>query len=69
MKAISGRSLKEDNKMLYRDVVLLYENRNKIAHRGGSGLSTEDVLREHIASAGKVFDWLAEISAASTTDH
>ncbi len=68
IKAISGRSLREDDTMLYRDVVLLYENRNKIAHRGGSGLSTDDVLREHIASAGKVFNWLAEISAASTSD-
>jgi hypothetical protein len=63
MDAICGRSLRTENRVLHKDISLLYENRNRIAHRGGTGLSTDDVLRGHITSADQAFDWLNDIIA------
>lgn len=63
MEAVCSRLLRKEDPALYKDVDLLYQNRNKIAHRGGTGLLTDDVLRGHVVSAGQAFAWLDGIVA------
>lgn len=58
LKAVCGKSLREEDRNLYKAIDLLFQDRNKIAHRGGAGLSPDDTLKEHIRSAKSVFKWL-----------
>lgn len=62
MNAVCGRSLRDENRNLYKEIDLLFQDRNKIAHKGGSGLSTDDMLLKHISSADSVFQWLNGIT-------
>jgi hypothetical protein len=59
-KAVVSRSLKEENASLYKRVDKLFQDRNKIAHRGGEGLA-DDVLAEHVATAREVLEWLSTV--------
>ena len=65
MKAALGRSLREDDKQLYRAIAdsptknALFQNRNAIAH---SGAEVElKVAQENVRAARKVFTWLDEL--------
>jgi hypothetical protein len=55
-KAVVGRSLKDENRALYRRIVRLFEIRNAIAHRGE--VPEEGEARGAIAAAGEAMDWL-----------
>lgn len=59
-KAVVTRSLKEENASLYKRVDKLFQDRNKIAYRGGEGL-TDDVLAEHVATAREALEWLSTV--------
>ena len=64
--AICGRSLRLDNKDLYKDARRLFEDRNAIAHRGGDRLIddrlTVHVATAHVATARSIFDYLNSLS-------
>jgi hypothetical protein len=57
LDAVCGRSLRRDNRELFNAVKTLFEDRNRIAHRGGEGLDTSELGR-HIATAQAVFTYL-----------
>jgi hypothetical protein len=58
LEAVCGRSLRKENIDLYKDIDLLFQDRNRIAHKGGDRVSADDILKKHIRSAKSVFDWL-----------
>ncbi|MET9079951.1 hypothetical protein ABZX95_49705 [Streptomyces sp. NPDC004232] len=58
--AVVGRSLKADDRELFKAVQALFEARNRIAHRGESP-SMEEV-RKHVATARSVFAWLDSLA-------
>jgi len=58
LKAVCGKSLREEDRNLYKKIDLLFQDRNKIAHRGGTGVSPDSTLKEHISSAKSAFEWL-----------
>jgi len=60
LKAVCGRSLREDDKDLHRAVERLFQDRNKIAHRGGADLD-EGTLRDHVRTADRVFGYLDQV--------
>jgi hypothetical protein len=54
---VLGRSLREDNDVLYRDALMLYRSRNKIVHSGTTEDAQEEVLpieREGAAAALRI---------------
>jgi hypothetical protein len=61
-KAIAGHSLSDEDGSLYRAVEKLFKVRNHIAHRGGMGV-TKEQMREAVAAASKAFQWLESIEA------
>jgi hypothetical protein len=65
MKAVCGKSLRDEDRLLYKEIDVLFQDRNKIAHRGGSSVSSDDILRKHIISARSAFEWLEEIQSES----
>jgi hypothetical protein len=58
MDAICNRSLRRESKALYKDIELLFQNRNRIAHRGGAGISNDEELKGHLTAATYAFIWL-----------
>jgi hypothetical protein len=57
-KVVIGRSLREENLELYKRVDKLFQDRNKIAHRGGPELA-DDTLAEHVNTAREALKWLS----------
>jgi len=58
MAAALGRSLKSDDREMYKDINRLFEIRNGIAHRGEK--PEENEARRVVLAARKVFRWLDE---------
>lgn len=56
MKAISGRSLRDDDRALRKNVEQLFRTRNDIAHRGRA--PTDDEGMECLRAAVRAFRWL-----------
>jgi hypothetical protein len=56
-RAITGRSLSEENAQLYRRLERAFTIRNRIAHRGGEGVHQEDLVRAFVAAKAS-FEWL-----------
>jgi hypothetical protein len=67
LKAICGRSLREEDKNLYKQIDMLFQDRNKIAHRGSAGISSPEALRGYVAAATAAFNWLDELLAQDGT--
>jgi hypothetical protein len=65
MSAVCNRSLLKEDKNLWKQVDLLFQDRNKIAHKGGKRASPDDVLRQHITSAKAAFNWLNGVQSAA----
>jgi hypothetical protein len=61
MDSICNRSLRKEDMTLYRNIEHLFQDRNKIAHKGGKGVSDDKVLRGHIKAATWAFVWLNEL--------
>lgn len=61
LKAICGKSLRDEDRSLYNEIDLLFQDRNRIAHRGGIRVSSDNILRNHIASAKSAFEWLDKL--------
>jgi hypothetical protein len=59
MKAAIGRSLKEDDKPTYVNVNVLFETRNRIAHRGEQ--PKPDEARAVVKAAEAALAWLSEL--------
>jgi hypothetical protein len=64
-KAVVGRSLKDENRALYRRVIRLFEIRNAIAHRGA--VPEEAEARDAIATAGEAMDWLRSLGSQANS--
>jgi hypothetical protein len=64
LKAVCGRSLREDDPGLFKAVTRLYEVRNKIAHRGRS-VHPDGELWTHVMTAVGAFAYLDEILSSS----
>ncbi|GAA0970765.1 hypothetical protein GCM10009555_020220 [Acrocarpospora macrocephala] len=60
LKAVCGRSMKEENRGLWKDVDKLFQVRNKVAHVGGQGLPP-DMLRGKVEIAVQAFEWLNQV--------
>ena len=58
LKSVCGKLLRDEDRSLYNDIVLLFEDRNRIAHRGGSKHSPDTTLKKLIISAKSTFKWL-----------
>jgi hypothetical protein len=58
MAAVCGRSLRVEDKSLFKEVEKIFQDRNKIAHKGGTKVSLDDVLKKHVTSAKAAFAWL-----------
>lgn len=59
--AVGGRSLRVDDKHLFKALTTLFEDRNRIAHRGGEGILLEG-LNAHVQTADRVFLYLDEVA-------
>jgi len=57
-KAVSGKSLREENKDLYKRLERLFRDRNQVAHSGGAELA-DDALIAHVRTAREAIEWLA----------
>lgn len=44
-RAICGRSLRDENRNLFKEIDLLFQDRNKIAHKGGEKVSPDILLK------------------------
>ncbi|MFD0883859.1 hypothetical protein ACFQ08_04715 [Streptosporangium algeriense] len=64
IEAICGRSLKKENKDLWKAVDRLFQIRNKIAHAGGEGLAIGD-LKGHSETALQAFEWIDSLISHS----
>jgi hypothetical protein len=58
-EAVVGRSLRTDDRPLYKRVDLLFQLRNRIAHHGHDPAIAE--AREAVSTAIDVFDWLGDL--------
>ncbi len=58
-KAVAGRSLRDENRDLFKKLVSLFEMRNKLAHRGT--VLTESESADHVRTAIAVFGWLESL--------
>lgn len=56
MKAVAGRSQREDDRELWKQVNRLVEIRNNVAHRGH--MATSDEADECLGAAVRAFRWL-----------
>jgi hypothetical protein len=56
-KAVTGRSLREENKPAYKGLEALFKDRSDVAHRGAR--IHEDVVRAHLANADVALEWTA----------
>ena len=55
-RAVTGRSLRDDDAPLHDEVELLFKRRNDAAHRGK--LPPSDEAFNPVATASRLFDWL-----------
>jgi hypothetical protein len=62
IKAVCGRSMRDEDRPLWNAVKLLFTERNKIAHKGGEGLN-EDILKDHCKVANRAFVWVDGVIA------
>lgn len=62
-KAVTGRSLREDNKPVYKGLVALFEDRNKVAHRGKD--IDQSVAQAHLVNAEEAMSWAEELVHAA----
>ena len=53
--AVTGRSLRLEDKELYKQVDILFQNRNDVAHRGGE--KTSEAVRGGIMAAANAIVW------------
>ncbi|MBV9012284.1 MAG: hypothetical protein JO272_09590 [Pseudonocardiales bacterium] len=67
LKAVCGKSMREDKKELFKSVEKLYQTRNSIAHRGGRDICGDSELGELIRSAVKAFAYLDELLLMHST--
>jgi hypothetical protein len=58
--ALCGHSLRRENKELFKSATHLFEFRNRIAHRGGEGLSSQELI-PHIATARAIFEYIDSV--------
>ena len=56
-KAVTGRSLREENRSVYKGVVTLFEDRNGVAHRGKE--IADGVAQTHLKNAEAALEWTA----------
>lgn len=63
MKAICGRSLSDENKVLFSRVQKMFSARNKVAHMGGKALQADENLLGHVETAREAFAWLNSVVA------
>lgn len=56
-KAISGRSLRDENGVLWKAAIKLFEARNRIAH-GKAEQPTEDEMTSAVRAAVDIFEWI-----------
>lgn len=66
MEATVGVSLNRENRDLYREVIFLFEARNRLAHSGER--PTEDDARRAVAAAVAAFQWLDSLEERPTAD-
>jgi len=64
LDAVCGRSLRRDDKNLYKAAVSLFEDRNTVAHRGGVGLDPGQ-LGKHFQTAQSLFSYLDSIGIST----
>jgi hypothetical protein len=64
-KAVVGRSLREENKPLWKHAERLFEIRNEIAHGRGKQAS-EGEQRQAINCAGELFAWMDTLRRSAT---
>jgi hypothetical protein len=64
MGAVCGRSLRTEDKKLFKEVVLIFQDRNSIAHKDGGKVSADNVLKRHVTSAKSAFAWLDSVQEA-----
>ena len=57
-RIILGRSLRDDDRTLYKRIVRLFEDRNRIVHKMAVNEAELDRLRDDILAAGDAIDWL-----------
>ncbi|MBC3843400.1 hypothetical protein GXW82_33790 [Streptacidiphilus sp. 4-A2] len=62
IRAVAGKSMKDDERELYKLVVKLFEDRNVIAHRGES--PPMDVVRNHVQTAELAFAWINQLASS-----
>jgi hypothetical protein len=60
MQAITGRSLRDEDRALWKRVDVLFRERNRVAHKGAR-LSHREA-RELVASAVEAIEWLRRVS-------
>lgn len=63
---VCGRSLRTENKTLFVSLKSLFQDRNKVAHRG-SRVESYEVADAHVRTASAVFEWLASVAGSPTT--
>lgn len=64
-KAVTGQSLREDDKALYLRLERLFQHRNTFAHRGEQEIEDAD-MRDDVQAAEEAFDWLRSLIAISS---
>jgi hypothetical protein len=64
LKAVTGRSLREENRDLYKKVSKLFEDRNAVAHRGQG--PSNSVATADVNAAKEAIEWL--LSAFKESD-
>ncbi|MEV7227297.1 hypothetical protein AB0M79_09785 [Polymorphospora sp. NPDC051019] len=62
LKAVTGRSLRQDDPKLWKAADALFQDRNKVAHRGAT--HDEASIRGHIATAVRLKDYLADLATS-----
>lgn len=60
VEAIMARSLRHENRELWKAANRLFQDRNTIAH-GKGPFPPDESLREDLKTAGSVFEWLASL--------
>ena len=58
-KAVTGRSLREEDRPLFNRMSKLFSRRNKVAHHGE--LPSDEEALDSIFAAGEVFHWLRKL--------
>ncbi len=67
LRAVVEVSLKDTDRELYKSVDLLFQHRNRYAHRGEVTLDP-GLIQADLLAAQRAFRWLDELRAASSTD-